>query len=201
MMASMGIPVRAGLTLGGRQSSNRPGVDPSHTTLRVEWLFQPVSRGGKAWTLRPGSDWVDGGCGAASVPPVTGGTDLAGKVRPSSGWRDGGSPQGPSIQRLAGRTLPGASAGVAENREVRPTSRYCLLGALATLVVWLVGLAGRAMRWHHHLRANTERRREVLSTFFIGRQLIGHRDHDLTPSLLAFALFTLRRLVLQALPV
>jgi hypothetical protein len=74
-----------------------------------------------------------------------------------------------------------------------------LLGALATLLVWLVGLAGRAMQWHRQLQANTERRREVLSTFFIGRQLV-HRLGELPSSLLDFALFTLRRLILEAMP-
>jgi len=74
-----------------------------------------------------------------------------------------------------------------------------LLGTLGMLVVWLVGLAGRAMQWHRHLQANTERRREVLSTFFIGRQLV-ERLVDLPASLLDFALFTLRRLIFEALP-
>ena len=47
-----------------------------------------------------------------------------------------------------------------------------LLGALATLTAWLVGLAGRALQLNRRLQANTERGREVLSTFFIGRQLM-----------------------------
>ena len=54
--------------------------------------------------------------------------------------------------------------------------RELLIGTLASLVVWLVGLAGRATQRHRELQANTERRREVLSTFFIGRQLLRRVD-------------------------
>jgi hypothetical protein len=46
-----------------------------------------------------------------------------------------------------------------------------LIGALASLLLWLVGLAARARRWTRHFQANTERRREVLSTFFLGQQV------------------------------
>jgi len=67
-----------------------------------------------------------------------------------------------------------------------------LLGKLATLTAWLVGLAGRALQLNRRLQANTERAREVLSTFFIGRQLI-HGLHDaLPPPLITRALLTLR---------
>lgn len=76
-----------------------------------------------------------------------------------------------------------------------------LLGTLATLVAWLVGLAGRALNWHRHLQANTERKREVLSTFFIGRELLRHGDEYLPEYLLTNALRTLGNLVSLALPV
>jgi hypothetical protein len=39
-----------------------------------------------------------------------------------------------------------------------------LLGTLATLVAWLVGLAGRTMQLNWQLQANTTRKRQVLST-------------------------------------
>lgn len=68
-----------------------------------------------------------------------------------------------------------------------------LIGTLAALVTWLVGLAGRALEWNHSLQANTERRRQVLSTFFIGRQLIARPALDLPPPLLALGLLTLQR--------
>lgn len=67
-----------------------------------------------------------------------------------------------------------------------------LLGTLATLVTWLIGIAGRAMLWQRRLQANTERRREVLSTFFIGRQLLHHPHMQLPAHVLDTALVALR---------
>lgn len=46
-----------------------------------------------------------------------------------------------------------------------------LIGALASLVLWLMGLAANAHRWTRHFQANTERRRNVLSLVFLGQQL------------------------------
>jgi hypothetical protein len=74
-----------------------------------------------------------------------------------------------------------------------------LLGALATLVVWLVGLAARALHLNRHLQANTERRRDVLSTFFIGRELLRRLD-DLPRQVIDLALLTLRRHISRATP-
>ena len=74
-----------------------------------------------------------------------------------------------------------------------------LLGALATLVVWLVGLAGRALQLDRHLQANTERRRDVLSTFFIGRELLKRLD-DLPMPIIDLALFALRDHMSRAMP-
>jgi hypothetical protein len=84
--------------------------------------------------------------------------------------------------------------------DVRRLEALLLLAALATLVVWLVGLAARAQQLHRHLQANTERKREVLSTFFIGRELLRRPAHDMRPPLIAHALVTLRRQILEALP-
>jgi len=74
-----------------------------------------------------------------------------------------------------------------------------LLGALATLVVWLVGLAARALQLNRHLQANTERRRDVLSTFFIGRELLRRLD-DLPRPVIDLALLTLRHHISSATP-
>ncbi len=52
------------------------------TATRAAECPFPVASDGvhEAWALRRDSDWMDGGCGAASVHPATGGTELAGKV-------------------------------------------------------------------------------------------------------------------------
>ena len=75
-----------------------------------------------------------------------------------------------------------------------------LLGTLATLVAWLVGLAGRTMQWNWQLQANTERKRQVLSTFFIGRQLLARPALDIPPLILALAFDALRRDLALAVP-
>ena len=73
-----------------------------------------------------------------------------------------------------------------------------LLVALATLVLWLVGLAGRARNLARHLQANTVRRRLVLSTPFVGRLLLVRRIADFPPSVLNQSLAQLRDLVALA---
>lgn len=67
-----------------------------------------------------------------------------------------------------------------------------LVGTLAALVAWLAGLAGRAMNLVSRFQANTERTRRVLSTFFVGRQLVA-RAHELSLDQMSRALATLRR--------
>lgn len=73
-----------------------------------------------------------------------------------------------------------------------------LVAALASLVLWLVGLCGRAQDWSRRLQANTERRRPVLSTVFIGRQLLRRSAIDLPPWALDLAIAELRALIMAA---
>jgi hypothetical protein len=76
-----------------------------------------------------------------------------------------------------------------------------LLTALAALVLWLVGLAGRAGNLARHLQANTEHTRRVLSTPFVGRLLLLRGLAVFPRSRLDEMLLELRALVAQALPV
>jgi hypothetical protein len=75
-----------------------------------------------------------------------------------------------------------------------------LLAALAALVLWLIGLAARSLNLARHFQANTERKKPVLSTIFIGRQLIQRQQADLSDSLLKDMFQQLRGLVFQASP-
>jgi hypothetical protein len=70
-----------------------------------------------------------------------------------------------------------------------------LLVALASLVLWLVGLAGRARNLARHLQANTVSDRLVLSTPFVGRLLLLRRIADFPSSALDQSLAQLRGLV------
>jgi hypothetical protein len=72
-----------------------------------------------------------------------------------------------------------------------------LLVALATLVLWLVGLAGRAQNLARQLQANTVSHRLVLSTPFVGRLLLLRRLADFPSSVLDRALAQLRTLISQ----
>jgi hypothetical protein len=47
-----------------------------------------------------------------------------------------------------------------------------LIAALGTVVCWLYGLAAESRQWGRHFQANTVRSRIVLSTVFLGRQLL-----------------------------
>lgn len=75
-----------------------------------------------------------------------------------------------------------------------------LVAALATLALWLAGLCARDFGWAPRFQANTERRRAVASTVFLGRRLLQRLDFRLTHRLLIHALQSLRALLLDALP-
>lgn len=75
-----------------------------------------------------------------------------------------------------------------------------VLTVLAALAFWIVGLAARALNLARHFQANTETSRPVLSTPFIGKQLILRREAHLPVSLLNRMLLELRRLFSLALP-
>lgn len=57
-------------------------------------------------------------------------------------------------------------------RDLERTANLLLIAALGMLATWLMGLYGYAHGLHRKLQANTERRRRVLSTFFVGRRLL-----------------------------
>jgi hypothetical protein len=73
-----------------------------------------------------------------------------------------------------------------------------LIAALASLVLWLVGIHGRLLNWVRRLQANTETRRPVLSTVFVGRQLLSRTDLHITAADLQLALTELRGMMLRA---
>jgi hypothetical protein len=74
-----------------------------------------------------------------------------------------------------------------------------LVGALAMLALWLVGLCAKELGWTRRFQANTERRRAVLSVVFLGRQLLLRHEVVLTERMLYDALRSLRGLLLDAL--
>jgi hypothetical protein len=57
-------------------------------------------------------------------------------------------------------------------KNVHRLSILVLIGSLAHLAVWLLGLAGQRRGLHVKFQANTVREYKVLSTFFLGSQII-----------------------------
>lgn len=72
-----------------------------------------------------------------------------------------------------------------------------LRAALGALACWLVGLAAESRRWARHFQPNTERPRAVLSTIFVGRQLLTNLRFRLPRRELRRALQGLPLLVLR----
>jgi hypothetical protein len=60
----------------------------------------------------------------------------------------------------------------ARSRRAARMEILLLLAALGTLACWLAGLVADAYQWGRHFQANTIRRRVVLSTVFVGRQIL-----------------------------
>lgn len=80
-----------------------------------------------------------------------------------------------------------ARSGHAERRQV-----MLLIATLATLLLWLLGQAARVRGWMRHFQANTERQRAVLSSVFLGRELLRHPHYRIPLSLLMASLRRLR---------
>ena len=59
----------------------------------------------------------------------------------------------------------------ARSRNTQRLEVLLLIALLATLLLWLHGLAAKAKQWTRHFQANTERKRTVLSIPFLGQAL------------------------------
>ena len=54
-----------------------------------------------------------------------------------------------------------------------------LIGALATFISWLMGILAELEQWHRHYQSNSDKKRRVLSIFFIGCQLVKEKCRTL----------------------
>ena len=72
----------------------------------------------------------------------------------------------------------------ARSRDPQRWAILLLIGTLATVIHWLVGLAARAHSYARHFQANTFKKRAVLSVCFLGQQLLHSRRFHLTKSAL-----------------
>ena len=76
-------------------------------------------------------------------------------------------------------------------RQKESVANLLLIGALGMLATWLMGLVAQARGVDRGMQANTERKRRVLSVFFIGTRLLT-RNATVTPGELRHALLTLQ---------
>lgn len=66
-------------------------------------------------------------------------------------------------------------------RSVNRLSILLLINLLGTLVAWLIGKALQEKNRHYEFQSNTEKKRRVLSYFFLGLQVIKREFRDLHP--------------------
>jgi len=83
----------------------------------------------------------------------------------------------------------------ARSRQAERLEVLLLLAALGTLACWLAGRAAEARGWVRHFQVNTVCRRAVLSTIFVGRQVLTSLRFRLRSSELHTALTNLPALV------
>ncbi len=101
------------------------------------------------------SNVPDGSCAAKRVVSL-----FRTRMQIEEGFRDLKSPRhGFALRENLGRGL-------------ERTANLLLIAALGVLATWLMGLHGYQRDLHRGLQANTERRRRVLSVFFVGRRLL-----------------------------
>lgn len=83
----------------------------------------------------------------------------------------------------------------AQTKNPKRLETLLLVAVLATFILWLLGLATKARQWERHFQANTERRRSVLSTVFLGRELLRNHRLKLDPGELKHSIQWLPSLV------
>lgn len=94
------------------------------------------------------------------------------------------------------RDIKNSRWGLAFN-EARCTTTYryenlLLVAHLATFAVWLVGKIAELKHWHRHYQANTVKTEKVLSTFFLGLEVIKRGADDFMKQVFTEAIKQLR---------
>lgn len=89
----------------------------------------------------------------------------------------------------------GYSLQYAYSRSTKRLENLLLLTTLATLTTWLVGLAAKSADLVKHFQANTEKRKTILSLFFVGRRVLKRLSHWLPPPAIHDAMMALPQIV------
>jgi hypothetical protein len=75
----------------------------------------------------------------------------------------------------------GFSISESLTRNLQRLEILLLIGALATFQTWLLGILAELKQWHHQYQSNSNKKRRVLSTFFIGCQIANENKLVLKP--------------------
>jgi hypothetical protein len=76
-----------------------------------------------------------------------------------------------------------------------------LIATLAMIILWLTGLAAKAKGWERDFPVNTLKKRAVLSTFFLGWQVLGKKRFPITHTELVAAKNNLPNIALKEVQV
>jgi hypothetical protein len=68
-------------------------------------------------------------------------------------------------------TRIGFSLSESLTRNLQRLEILLLIGALATFQTWLLGVLAELKQWHRQYQSNSNKKRRVLSIFFIGCQI------------------------------
>jgi hypothetical protein len=94
----------------------------------------------------------------------------------------------------------GFSLRETRTRNAHRLSILVLIGTLAHLALWLLGKAGQRLNLHYRFQANTIRKHTVLSTFFLGSQILNRSTLPITADDLKRSLLELNSIVEQEVP-
>lgn len=83
----------------------------------------------------------------------------------------------------------------ARSKNTKRLEILLLIAHLASILLWLCGVAGQAKQWTRHFQANTERKRTVLSIPFLGQALWRNQRLKLSRNDLHDAFFRLQSIV------
>ena len=86
----------------------------------------------------------------------------------------------------------GFSISESQTRNQQRLNSLLLIGALATFMAWLIGLWAEHKQWHRQYQSSSNKKRRVLSTFFIGCQIAKENKIRLKPRQYKLALLHLK---------
>lgn len=89
-------------------------------------------------------------------------------------------------------TRLGFSITESQTRQVTRLETRLLIGALATFMAWLLGILAELKQWHRQYQSTSNKKRRILSTFFVGCEVAKEDKLKLKPREYITALLQIR---------